>query len=101
MSTTSLPNVCQKILYLFISLNPVPVILGVLNTRFTRTKSLLRADTTTSHDLDFLYLAETHVHSSDSDSFPCSNTPPSFVFPQRPCDSKAFPNDTKKLVCIY
>ena len=51
------------------SLNPGPLILGVLNARSARNKGPLRADIVASNDLHFLCLTETHVHPSDSDCF--------------------------------
>ena len=62
-----------------VSLNPGPLLLGVLNDRSVRNKGPLLADIVTSHDLDFC-LTETHVHLSDTDSFPRSITPPDFIF---------------------
>ena len=65
-----------------VSLNPGPLILGVLNT--VMNKGPLLADMVASNDLDILCLTETHVCPFDSDSFLRSITPAEYIFPQRP-----------------
>ena len=50
-------------------------------------KGLLLADTIASHTFDFLCLTETHICTTDSDSFLCSLTPDGFSLIHRPRSS--------------
>ena len=66
-----------------VSLNPGPLILGILNAR-SRIKGRFPADMVASNDLDFLCLTETHIRPFHSDSFLRAITPPDFSFPHKP-----------------
>ena len=61
--------------------------LGLVNTRSIRNKDPLLADTIASHTFDFLCLTETHIHTTDSDSFLHSLTPDGFSLIHRLCSS--------------
>ena len=60
------------------------VMLGLVNTRSIRNKGHLLADTIASHSFDFLCLTETHIRTTDSDSFLRSLTPDGFSLIHRP-----------------
>ena len=61
-----------------VAMNPGPVMLGSVNVRSIRNKGPLLSDTIASHAFDFLCLTETHICTTDSDSFLCSLTPDGF-----------------------
>ena len=67
-----------------VAMNPGPVMLGSVNARSIQNKGPLLSDTIASHDFDFLCLTETHIHTTDSDSFLCSLTPDGFSLIHRP-----------------
>ena len=52
-----------------VAMNPRPVMLRLENARSIRNKGPLLADTIASHTFDFLCLTETHIRTTDSDSF--------------------------------
>ena len=58
-----------------VAINPGPVMLGLINARSIRNKGPLRADMTAFHSFNFLCLTETHIRTTDSDSFLRSVTP--------------------------
>ena len=58
-----------------VAINPGPAMLGLVNARSIRNKGPLLADTIASYSFDFLCLTETHIRTTDSDSFLCSLTP--------------------------
>ena len=68
-------------------MNPGPVMPGSVNARSIRNKDPLLADTIASHAIDFLCLTETHIYTTDSDSFLCSLTPGGFSSIHRPRSS--------------
>ena len=70
-----------------VAMNPGPVMLGLVNTRSIRNKGPLLADTIASHTFDFLCLTETHIRTTDSDSFLRSLTPDGFSLIHRPRSS--------------
>ena len=70
-----------------VAMNPGPVMLDSVNTRSIRNKGPLLSDTIASHAFDFLCLTETHICTTDSDSFLCSLTPDGFSLIHRPCSS--------------
>ena len=57
-----------------VAMNPGPVMLGSVNARSIRNKVPLLSDTIASHTLNFLCLTETHIRTTDSDTFLCSLT---------------------------
>ena len=59
-------------------MNPGLVMLGSVNARSVRNKGPLLSDTIASHVFDFLCLTETHIRTTDSDSFLRSLTPDGF-----------------------
>ena len=61
-----------------VAMNPGPVMLSLVNARSIRNKGSLLGDTIASHTFDFLCLTETHIHTTDSDSFLRSLTPDGF-----------------------
>ena len=61
--------------------------LGLVNARSIRNKGPLLADTIASYTFDFLCLTETHIRTTDSDSFLCSLTPDGFSLIHRPRSS--------------
>ena len=61
-----------------VAMNPGPVMLGSVNARSVRNKGPLLAYTIASHTFDFLCLTETHIRTTDSDSFLRSLTPDGF-----------------------
>ena len=61
-----------------VAMNPGPVMLGLVNAKSIRNKGPLLADTIASHTFYFLYLTETHIRTTDSDSFLRSLTPDGF-----------------------
>ena len=58
--------------------------LGSVNARSIRHKGPLLTDTIASHTFDFLCLTETHIRTTDSDSFLRSFTPDGFSLIHRP-----------------
>ena len=62
-----------------VAMNP-----GPLNVRSIRNKGPLLSDTIASHAFDFLCLTETHIRTTDSDSFLRSLTPDGFSLIHRP-----------------
>ena len=67
-----------------VAINPGPAMLGLVNARSIRNKGPLLADTIASHSFDFLCLTETHIRTTDSDSFLHSLTPDGFSLIHRP-----------------
>ena len=67
-----------------VAINPGPVMLGLVNARSIWKKGPLLADTIASHSFDFLCLTETHIRTTDSDSFLHSFTPDGFSLIHRP-----------------
>ena len=67
-----------------VAMNPEPVMLGLVNARSIWNKGPLLADTIASHTFDFLCLTETHICTTDSDSFLRSLTPDGFSLIHRP-----------------
>ena len=67
-----------------VAMNPGPVMLGSVNVRSIRNKGPLLSNTIASHAFDFLCLTETHIRTTDSDSFLCSLTPDGFSLIHRP-----------------
>ena len=67
-----------------VAMNPGPVMLGSVNVRSIRNKGPLHSDTIASHAFDFLCLTETHIRTTDSDSFLRSLTPDGFSLIHRP-----------------
>ena len=67
-----------------VAMNPGPVMLGSVNVRSIRNKGPLLSDTIASHAFDFLCLTETHIRTTDSDSFLHSLTPDGFSLIHRP-----------------
>ena len=67
-----------------VAMNPGPVMLGSVNARSIRNKGPLLSDTIASHTFDFLCLIETHIRTTDSDSFLRSLTPDGFSLIHRP-----------------
>ena len=67
-----------------VAMNPGPIMLGSINVRSVRNKGPLLSDTIASHAFDFLCLTETHIRTSDSDSFLRSLTPDGFSLIHRP-----------------
>ena len=61
--------------------------LGSVNVRSIRNKGPLLSDTIASHAFDFLCLTETHIRTTDSDSFLRSLTPDGFSLIHRPCST--------------
>ena len=61
-----------------VAMNPEPVMLGSVNAKSIRNKGPLLSDTIASHAFDFLCLTETHICTTDSDSFLRSLTPDGF-----------------------
>ena len=70
-----------------VAMNPGPVMLGSVNARSIPNKGPLLADTIASHAFDFLCVTETHIRTTDSDSFLCSLTPDGFSLIHRPHSS--------------
>ena len=66
-----------------VAINPGPVMLGSVNARI-RNKGPLLSDTIASNAFDFLCLTETHICTTDSDSFLRSVTPDGFSLIHRP-----------------
>ena len=62
-------------------LNPGLVMLGSVNARSIRNRG------PASHVFDFLCLTETHIRTTDSDSFLCYLTPDGFSLIHRPCST--------------
>ena len=58
-----------------VAMNFGPVMLGLVNARSIRNKGSLLCDTIASHTFDFLCLTETHIRTTDLDSFLRSLTP--------------------------
>ena len=83
-----------------VAMNPGLAMLGLANARSIQNKGPLLTDTIASHAFDFLCLTETHIHTTDSDSFLCSLTPDGFSLIHRPHSSGAalvvFIRDTYK-----
>ena len=69
--TTAIP--CSDV-----AMNPGPVMLGSVNVRSIQNKGPLLSNTIASHAFDFLCLTETHIRTTDSDSFLHSLTPDGF-----------------------
>ena len=72
---------CLSILLMLsgdIALNPGPVNLSFVNSRFIGNKGTLIGDTIVSNSLDILALAETQIQISDTESLLKSVTPPGF-----------------------
>ena len=67
------------LLILDVAMNPGPVMLGSVNARSIQTKGPLHADTIASHAFDSLCLTETHIRTTDSDSFLCFLTSDGFA----------------------
>ena len=67
-----------------VAMNLGPVMLGSVNVRSIQNKGPLISDTIASHSFDFLSLTETHIRTTDSDSFPRSLTPDGFSLIHRP-----------------
>ena len=67
-----------------VAMNPGRVILGSVNARSIHNKGPVLSDTITSHTFDFLCLTETHICTTDSDSFVRSLTPDRFPLNHRP-----------------
>ena len=65
-------------------MNPGLVMLGSVNARSVQNKGPLLSDTIASHVFDFLCLTETHIRTTDSDSFLHSLTPDGFSLIHRP-----------------
>ena len=70
-----------------VAMNPGLVMLGLVNARSIRNKGPLLADTIASHTFDFLCLTETHIRTTDSDSFLHSLTPDGVSLIHRPRSS--------------
>ena len=70
-----------------VAINPGLVMLGSVNVRLIWNKSPLVSDTIASQAFDFLCLTETHIHTTDSDSFLHSLTPDGFSLIHRPRSS--------------
>ena len=70
-----------------IAVNPGLVMLGLVSARSIQNKAPLLADTIASHTFDFLCLAETHICTTDSDSFLRSLTLDGFSLIHRPRSS--------------
>ena len=70
-----------------VAMNPGLVMLGLVNARSIRNKGPLLADTIVSQNFDFLCLTETHIRTTDSDSFLRSLTPDEFSLIHRPRSS--------------
>ena len=70
-----------------VAINPGPVMLGLVNARSIRNKGPLLSDTIASHAFYFLCLTETHIRTTDSDSFLRSLTPDGFSLIHRPCST--------------
>ena len=67
-----------------VAMNPGPVMLGSVNVRLIRNKGPLLSDTIAFHAFDLLCLTETHIRTTDSDSFLRSLTPDGFSLIHRP-----------------
>ena len=67
-----------------VAMNPGLVMLGSVNARSIRNKGPLLSDTTASHAFDFLCLTETHICTTDSDSFLHSLNPDGFSLIHKP-----------------
>ena len=61
-----------------VAMNPGLVMLGSVNARSVQNKGPLLSGTVASHTFDFLCLTETHIRTTDSDSFLHSLTPDGF-----------------------
>ena len=70
-----------------VAMNPRPVMLGLVNARLIQNKVPLLSDTIASHAFDFLCLTETHIRTTDSDSFLHSRTADEFSLICRPRSS--------------
>ena len=81
---SSMLRIAKNHSYSDVAMNPRPVMLGSVNTRSIRNTGLLLADTIASHTFDFLCLIETHICTTDSDSFLCSLMPDRFSLIDRP-----------------
>ena len=68
-------------------MNPGPVIHGSVNARSIWNKDIFLTDTIASHTFDFLCLTETHIRTTDLDSFLRSLSPDVFSLIHRPCSS--------------
>ena len=66
------------LMYGDVAMNPVLVMLGLVNARSIHNKGPLLSDTIASHAFDFLCLTERHIFTTDSDSFLHSLTPDEF-----------------------
>ena len=75
------------LMYGDVAMNPGLAMLGLVNARSIRNKGPLLTDTKASHAFDFLCLTETHIRTTDSDSFLCSLTPDGFLLIHRPRSS--------------
>ena len=67
-----------------VAMNPGLVMLGSVNARSIQNKNPLLSDAIASHAFDFLCLTETHIRTTDSDSFLRSLTPHGFSLIHRP-----------------
>ena len=70
-----------------VAINIGPVMLGLVNARSIWNKGPLLADMIASHTFDFHCLTETHIRTTDSDSFLRSLTPNGFSLIHRPHSS--------------
>ena len=70
-----------------VAMNPGRAMLGLVNARSILNKGPFLADAIASHAFDFLCLTETHIHTTNSDSFLCSLTPDGFSLIHRPRSS--------------
>ena len=75
------------LMYGDVALNPGSALLGLVNARSIRNKGPPLTDTIASHAFDILCLTETHIHTTDSDSFLLSLTPDGFSLIHRPQSS--------------
>ena len=70
-----------------VAMNPGLVMPGSVNARSIQNKGPLLTDTIASYTFDFLCLTETHICTTDSESFLHSLTPDGFSLIHRPCSS--------------
>ena len=70
-----------------VSMNPGPVMLDSVNSRSIWKKGPVVSDTIAPHAFDFLCLTETHIRTTDSDSFLCSLILDGFSLIHRPCST--------------
>ena len=75
------------LIYGDVAMNPGLTMLGLINARSIRNKGPFLTDTIASHAFDFLCLTETHICTTDSDSFLHSLTPDGFSLIHRPRSS--------------